>query len=176
MYGFWDMEGDWQNVSSFWADFCPLDPENQIFKKMKKTPWQIIRLHMLTTNDNHEVWFLRYGVQQTKMFCRLDRFLPIYPTHNPKNQSFEKMKEKKRGDIIIWCMVSEIWSMMDKIFCNIGHLLPFYPTMEQENQNFKKMKKITGDIIILHMCTINENHMMYGSWNMECDRKNVLSF
>ena len=53
--------------------------------------------------------------------------------------------------------------MMDKIFCNIGHLLPFYPTMEQENQNFKKMKKITGDIIILHMCTINENHMMYGS-------------
>ena len=53
--------------------------------------------------------------------------------------------------------------MMDKTFCNIGHLLPFYPTMEQENQNFKKMKKITGDIIILHMCTINENHMMYGS-------------
>ena len=60
-------------------------------------------------------------------------------------------------------MVSEIWSMIDKTFCNIGHLLPFYPTMEQENQNFKKMKKITGDIIILHMCTINENHMMYGS-------------
>ena len=30
-----------------------------------------------------------------------------------------------------------------------------------ENQNFEKMKKIPGDIIILHMCTINENHMMY---------------
>ena len=33
------------------------------------------------------------------------------------------------------------------------------------------MKKITGDIIILHMCTKNHNHM-YGSWDMECDRQN----
>ena len=28
-------------------------------------------------------------------------------------------------------------------------------------------KKTPRDIIILHMYTINENHMMYGSWNME---------
>ena len=26
-----------------------------------------------------------------------------------------------------------------------------------ENQNFEKMKKMTGHIIILYMCTINEN-------------------
>ena len=32
------------------------------------------------------------------------------------------------------------------------------------------MKKTTGDIIILHMCTKNNDHMMYGSWNMVCDR------
>ena len=32
-----------------------------------------------------------------------------------------------------------------------------------KNQNLKKMKKATGDIIILHMCTINDNHMVYGS-------------
>ena len=37
------------------------------------------------------------------------------------------------------------------------------------------MKKIAGDIIILHMCTKNHNHMMYGSWDMECDRQNFLS-
>ena len=45
-----------------------------------------------------------------------------------------------------------------------------------ENQNFEKLSKTTGDIIILHMCTLNDNHMMYGSWNMECDRQNFLSF
>ena len=48
------------------------------------------------------------------------------------------------------------------IFC------PFTPH-NQKNQNFEKMKSPPGDIIILHMCTINDNHMVYGSWDMECD-------
>ena len=30
-------------------------------------------------------------------------------------------------------------------------------------------KKAPGDVIILHMCTINDN-MINGSWDMECDR------
>ena len=38
------------------------------------------------------------------------------------------------------------------------------------------MKKALGDIIILHMCTINDNHLMYSSWNMEGDGQNLLSF
>ena len=28
------------------------------------------------------------------------------------------------------------------------------------------------DMLILHTCTINENHIMYGSWDMESDRQN----
>ena len=35
---------------------------------------------------------------------------------------------------------------------------------------FKKMKKATGYVIILHMCTINEDHMIYGSWDKWHDR------
>ena len=38
------------------------------------------------------------------------------------------------------------------------------------------LKKTPGDIIILHICTINDNHMMYGSWDMEHNRQNFLSF
>ena len=39
-----------------------------------------------------------------------------------------------------------------------------------KNQNFEKMKKsVAGDIIILHMCTKNHNHMRYSSWDMEWD-------
>ena len=34
------------------------------------------------------------------------------------------------------------------------------------------MKKTHEDIIILHKYTINDNHMMYGSWNMKCDGQN----
>ena len=40
----------------------------------------------------------------------------------------------------------------------------------------KKWKKTPGDIIILHTCTINYNHMMYGFWGMEHDRQNFFSF
>ena len=36
-----------------------------------------------------------------------------------------------------------------------------------KNQTFGKMKKIAGDIIILHMCTKNHNHMRYSSWDTE---------
>ena len=40
-------------------------------------------------------------------------------------------------------------------------LLP--PVTTQKNKIFKKMKKVPGDIVILHMCTRNYDHMMYGS-------------
>ena len=41
--------------------------------------------------------------------------------------------------------------------------LPFYPSNNLKNQNFEKLRKTPGDIIILHMCAINDSHMMYGS-------------
>ena len=34
-----------------------------------------------------------------------------------------------------------------------------------------KIGKTSRGIIILHMCTINQNHMMSGSWNMKHDRE-----
>ena len=48
----------------------------------------------------YDVWFLRYGVQQTEFFVMLGHFLPFYPTNNPKNQNFENVT-KTPGDIII---------------------------------------------------------------------------
>ena len=70
-----------------------------------------------------------------------------------------------------------------------------------KNQNFEKMKKNAGDIIILHvyqkpqsyeiqflryrvrqsiwalnMCTINQDHMMYGSWDIKCKGQSFISF
>ena len=77
---------------------------------------------------------------------------------------------------VIWCMVPEIWSVADRIFCHFGPFLPFYLSNNPKNQNFEKMKKTPGYITILHICTINDNHMMYSSWDVECDRHNFLSF
>ena len=49
----------------------------------------------------------------------------------------------------------------------LDHFCPFTappsPPKNPENQNFEKMKKPPGDIIILHKCTINDDHIIYGS-------------
>ena len=40
------------------------------------------------------------------------------------------------------------------------------------NQIFERMKKTPGDIIILHKCIKNHDHMLYCSWYMTCDEYN----
>ena len=48
------------------------------------------------------------------------------------------------------------------IFCPFTPTPPT-PSKNTENQNFDKTRKKTaGDIIILHKCTINYSHMIYG--------------
>ena len=53
---------------------------------------------MYQKSQSYDVWFLRYGLQQTG-FVILGHFLPFYPTNNPK-KNFEK-KKKTPGDITI---------------------------------------------------------------------------
>ena len=54
--------------------------------------------HVYQKSQSYDVWFLRYGLQQTG-FVILGHFLPFYPTNNPK-KNFEK-KKKTPGDITI---------------------------------------------------------------------------
>ena len=78
---------------------------------------------------------------------------------------------------IMWCMVPVIWNVTDKNFLSFWTIFfHFYPPNNLKNQNFKKQKKTPGDIIVLHMCTINNYHMMYGSWDTKRDGQNFLSF
>ena len=52
----------------------------------------------------------------------------------------------------------------------LGQFLPYYPLKTEEIKILQKMENIAGDIIILHMCTKNHDHMMYSSWDTEWDR------
>ena len=72
-------------------------------------------------------------------------------------------------------MVPAILSATD-FFVILDHFLPFYTPNKLKNQNFEKLKKTPEYIIILHMHTINDNQMMYGSCDIECDRQIFLSF
>ena len=72
-------------------------------------------------------------------------------------------KKKTPGDIIILHLWSNILDDM------------IYSSWDIECGSLGKMKKIAGDIIC-NMCIKNHNHMQHGSWDMEWDRKNFLSF
>ena len=47
---------------------------------------------------------------------------------------------------------------------------PFTQLLTLKIKIWTKWKKNPGDIILLHLCTINENHMMYGSWEVVAQR------
>ena len=71
-------------------------------------------------------------------------------------------------------MIRGFWNMR----CSRQNSLSFWAIFcpfTSWRQNFGNMKKTLGDII-LRMCTIHDNHMMYGSWDTERDRQYFLSF
>ena len=78
---------------------------------------------------------------------------------------------------MIWCTVPEIQSETE-FFCHFGPFCHFIilDRSDLKNQNFEKIKKNSFRYIILLMYTINDNHVMYGSWYMEHNRQNFLSF
>ena len=88
-------------------------------------------------------------------------------TKHLEMSSFKLAQQKTQSNK--WCMIIQIWCVTD-MFCHFRPffaLLPHYPPNNLENQHFEKMKK-PGDII-LHMSTIsniNQNHIMYDSWNI----------
>ena len=83
MYDSWDMKRDRQNFLSFRAIFCPftpLQPKKSKFWKNEKNIWRYHHFtHVYNKWKSYDVWFLRYGVQQTEFFLILDHFLPFYP-------------------------------------------------------------------------------------------------
>ena len=165
--------------------YPPNNLKNQNFEKLKKQPGDIIISHMYPINDNHVIfgsWDMECDRQNLLSFWTV--FCPFYPTNNAKNQNFEKMEKGLEilfytcvpRMTIIWCIVPEISSVTNKIFCHFGHFFPFTPLTTWKIKILKKWKRHLGDIIILHKCTINDNHMMFGSWDMEHDGQNFLSF
>ena len=51
---------------------------------------------------------------------------------------------------------------MTEFFVILSHFLPFDPPNNLKNQSFNKMKHMPEEIIILHLRTTNDDHMMYG--------------
>ena len=85
----------------FFALLPPNNPKSQNFEKIKKSPGDIITLHMCTINDNYMMYGSGDMECDGRNFCHFGPFLPFYPTDNPKNQNFDKLKEMPGGIIIL---------------------------------------------------------------------------
>ena len=90
------------------------------------------------------------------------------PQWSQKSQFWKKNFEMPGGITFSYIHMYHKWRLYD-------HSLHFPPPNNPENQKFKT-EKTHGDIIILHICTINDNNMMYGSWDMEHEGQDFLSF
>ena len=127
----------------------------------------------------NDVRFLRYGVRLTEVFVIFGHFLPFYPPNDPENQNFEK-NDKNAWRYYPFTHAYHKWrydawllkyKLGDKIFCHIEPFFALSPPWQPENK-----KKTPEDIIILHMCIINDNHMINDSWDMEHHRQNFFLF
>ena len=149
-------------------------------KKWKNHPADTITLHRCTINDNHDLWFLRYRVQQTDFFVTLGHFLSFYPTNNSKNQNSEKLKKCLEIPSFYTSGSNnhmQVWQVMDIrysrwwiwfLFFILGYFLPFFtPSVPKikiwkKNENIRRYHHFTH----LHRCAKNYDHMMYCSWDM----------
>ena len=175
------------NSGSFFALLPPYGPRKSNFQKMEKTPEDIIFLQMCTINNSHIIygsWDMKCNRQNFLSFWTA--FCPLLPPNNLKNQNFGKMKKIPRDIITLHMCTIKVnhimygsWDMEHNgqnflsfwtVFC------PFTPLTTWKIKILKKWKKSPRDIIILHICTTNDNHMMYVFWDIVRDGQNCLSF
>ena len=139
--------------------------------KIEKKIRRYFLFHMYTINKDS--WDIRHNRQKFLSFWAI--FCPFIPLTNQKIKIFKKWKKPLKilsfyiclpRMTIIWCTVPEIWSSAGN-FLILDHFLPFYC-------KFKILKKKPGDIISLHLCTTNDNHMMYGSLDIRCNGQSFL--
>ena len=151
---------------------------------MKKIYGDIILLYINVYHKwrSHDIQFLKYEVRQTETFIILDHFLPFQPPDNPENKNFKFGKNTWRYYHFThlyhkWQSYNYgSWDMEHNRKNFLSFWTIFCPFNTQKVKILNKWKKTPEDIIILQTCTKNNSHMMYGSWNMECNGQISSSF
>ena len=151
---------------SFQVIFCSfgplLNPRIKIWKKCEKTPGYIILLHMCTINQDH----MMHGSWDTKcnrhnLIVILGNFLPFYPPKSPKNENIKNEKNLEISSfypsvpkIMIICYTfPEIWPNRCNCYFLFWAIFSHFTPITAHKIKISKKWKMSGDIIILHMCT-----------------------
>ena len=132
--------------------FLPFDPPNytkdQNFEKLKKNAQRYYHFTLVYHKQrSYDISFLRHQARQTNFFVILGYFL-FFNSPPPTKQKIKYLKK---------CAL-------------LPPPQPPHPHPPLTTENFEKSKKIPTDIIILHKSTIYNNHMIHGSWDINCNR------
>ena len=147
--------------------------KNQNFEKMKKNLGDII-IFLMSTKNHKYMMYSSWDTEGDKQI--FFSFWAIFSLFTPLIKNLKKCLE-----IFFLHMytINEDYMMYDSwnirhdrqnflSFCPI--FCPFTAPWRPGKSKFWKIEEI------LHMCTINDNHMVYGTWNMERDGQNFFSF
>ena len=113
-----------------------------------------------------------------RIFGHSGLFFALLPPIDPENMKLWKNEEKKRRRYYHFThvyhndnhMMKDSWDME----CDRQNFLSFWtifcpftpPPLTTQKIKILKNEKKPGDIIMLHVSTKNNDHMIYGSWNM----------
>ena len=160
----------------FFALLSPYGPRKSKFWKNKKTPKDITILQMRTINDS----YMMYG--SWDMECTGQNFLSFWtvfysftPLTTRKIKTLKKMKKntwrhyhftqgyhKWQSYDVRFLRYQAQWREVFVIL-DIFALLP--PWNNPKNQDFEKNLEKPADIISLHKCTKNHDHMQHCCWD-----------
>ena len=178
MCGSWNIGHD-SDFGLFSALLPPQQLQKSKFWKNEKTPRDIIISNRCTIYENHIMfspWDMEHDRQNIwslwTIFCPLTSLTTwkikiLNKRKKPLEISFYTSVAKI---VIIWYTVPEIWRVKDVVCFSFWAIFcPFTPPPPPPNspkkQNSQNIIK-PGDIIILHICTENYDHVMYSSWDM----------
>ena len=122
--------------------------------------------------------------ETNRIFCHFRPFFVLLPPIHPPNDP----KKSKCLEILSFYtymytinehhMIYGLWNVRCDRQKFFSFRVIFCPSSLLTTWKIKilKLKKAPEDIIILHICTIHDNHRIYVSWDMKCDEQNFLSF
>ena len=177
----------------FWVILCHFlpfyptnKPQNQNFQKEKKNYLEMSTFYTCVPKIMI-IWCMLPEIWSTTVtfLCHFGPFFAFTSLTTLKTKIWKNIKNPLRYYPFthmhhtwrwydVWFLRYRAWQK--EFFVILGHFSTSDIPNNLKNQNFEKMKKNSGNIIILNMCTINENHMINGSWDMEHNRHTFLSF
>ena len=122
--------------------------------------------------------FGSWDIRHDRVFCHSGLFFPFYPL---TTQEMKIKKKKEKNTCWHFLHMYPTNHMMDasldveqnrqNCFVILDQFFPFYPLKTQKIKIFKKWKKsLKISLVYIHNCTIIDNHMMYDSSDMKCNR------